>query len=66
MAIVDLLAKITKDGQASDIFIVAGRPLSYKSHGQIMTEGTDRLLPPDTSRSAHAPFIQVAAQAASA
>ena len=48
MAIVDLLAKITKDGQASDIFIVAGRPLSYKSHGQIMTEGTDRLLPPDT------------------
>lgn len=48
MAIVDLLSKITKVGQASDIFIVAGRPLSYKSHGQIMTEGEDRLLPPDT------------------
>ena len=47
MAIIDLLGKITKNG-ASDIFIVAGRPLSYKAYGQIMTEGENRLMPADT------------------
>lgn len=47
MAIIDLLAKITQAG-ASDIFIVAGRPLSYKAHGHICTEGENRLMPADT------------------
>ena len=44
----ETLAKITAEG-ASDIFIVAGRPLSYKLHGQIVDEG-ERLLPDDTQR----------------
>ena len=47
MAIIDVLGKITKAG-ASDIFVVAGRPLSYKANGQIFTEGTNRLMPSDT------------------
>ena len=47
MAIIDVLGKITKAG-ASDIFVVAGRPLSYKANGQIFIEGTDRLMPSDT------------------
>ena len=47
MAIIDVLGKITQAG-ASDIFIVAGRPLSYKAHGQIFTEGENRLMPSDT------------------
>ncbi len=44
-----ILSKITKEGQASDIFIVAGRQLSYKSNGAIYTEGEDRLMPAATS-----------------
>lgn len=36
MAIRDLLGIMTSHG-ASDIFIVAGRPLSYKAHGKIYT-----------------------------
>jgi len=44
----ETLAKITAEG-ASDIFIVAGRPLSYKLHGQIVDEG-ERLLPDDAQR----------------
>lgn len=47
MPIIDLLAKITEAG-ASDIFIVAGRPLSYKANGHIATEGQDKLMPGDT------------------
>lgn len=47
MAIIDVLGKITKAG-ASDIFIVAGRPLSYKAFGQIHAEGENRLMPADT------------------
>lgn len=47
MAIIDLLSKITKAG-ASDIFIVAGRPLSYKVNGFIRTEGEGKLMPSDT------------------
>ena len=38
MTAVDLLTKITDMG-ASDIFIVAGLPLSYKLHNQIYNEG---------------------------
>ncbi|MCR5791240.1 MAG: PilT/PilU family type 4a pilus ATPase [Lachnospiraceae bacterium] len=47
-SVVDILAKITKEGQASDIFIVAGRPLSYKANGAIYEEGTERLMPANT------------------
>ena len=35
MPIEEILAEIVENG-ASDIFIVAGRPLSYKAHGQIV------------------------------
>lgn len=45
----ELLGKIKKEG-ASDIFIVAGRPLSYKAKGQILTEGEGKLLPEDTDK----------------
>ena len=37
MSIVDMLADITGKG-ASDIFIVAGLPLSYKIQGQLITD----------------------------
>lgn len=47
MPIIDTLAKITKAG-ASDIFIVAGRPLSYKSNGRICSDGEGKLMPSDT------------------
>ena len=48
MDIAETLAKITKEGQASDIFIVAGRALSYKANGAIYEEGEKRLMPADT------------------
>ena len=47
MTAVDLLTKITDMG-ASDIFIVAGLPLSYKLHNQIYNEGEEKLMPTDT------------------
>lgn len=48
MAIQEVLAKITSAG-ASDIFIVAGLPLSYKAHGQFVELGEDKLMPSDTA-----------------
>lgn len=48
MALIELLEEITKQG-ASDIFIVAGLPLSYKLNGQLYTDGGGKLMPPDTS-----------------
>lgn len=48
MAIQEILAKITRAG-ASDIFIVAGLPLSYKANGQIVEEGDAKLMPSDTA-----------------
>ena len=33
---------------ASDVFLVAGLPLSYKINGRIQEQAVDRLLPPDT------------------
>ena len=47
MQIEEILGKITKQG-ASDIFIVAGRPLSYKIGSQIMEEGEAKLMPAAT------------------
>ena len=48
MAVEETLAKITQDG-ASDIFIVAGLPLSYKKKGQFIEESSEKLMPADTS-----------------
>lgn len=49
MDIVSLLTAAVEKG-AADIFIVAGRPLSIKVHGQIMNLTSERLLPPDTEK----------------
>ena len=35
---------------ASDIFLVAGLPLSYKVNGRILEQETEKLLPPDTEQ----------------
>ena len=47
MSIVDMLADITGNG-ASDIFIVAGLPLSYKIQGQLITDNGNKLMPAET------------------
>lgn len=44
----EILSEITKSG-ASDIFIVAGLPLSYKCHNQIQTKGDSKMMPKDTA-----------------
>lgn len=36
--------------KASDIFIIAGRPLSYRKNGQILRSAQEYLLPVDTAR----------------
>ena len=48
MEVTEVLAQITKD-EASDIFIVAGRPLSYKTHGNIKEYNELKLMPSDTA-----------------
>ena len=45
---ISTILKKAADRRASDIFIVAGLPLTYKINGQIQREGEERLLPPDT------------------
>ncbi len=47
MSIVDTLKTITEN-EASDVFIIAGLPLTYKSHGQMFKVSTDKLMPADT------------------
>ena len=47
MPIEQVLATITQKG-ASDIFVIAGLPLSYKVNGRIETNDDNRLLPMDT------------------
>lgn len=42
-----LLRNAVEDG-ASDVFIVAGLPLSFRKNGEISGSGGSRLLPPDT------------------
>ena len=49
MSIVDTLAAITGEG-ASDIFIVAGRELTYKLNGRMYTQGESKLMPSDTEQ----------------
>lgn len=48
MIIEEILAKVTNAG-ASDIFIVAGLPLSYKANRAIVEEGSAKLMPADTA-----------------
>ena len=36
--------------QASDVFIVAGLPVSFRSQNQILKENEERMLPPDTEQ----------------
>ncbi len=48
MSIVDILSEITDRG-ASDIFIVAGRPLTYKLNGRMFSLNDSRLMPHETT-----------------
>ena len=48
MNVIELLQKAVVD-QASDIFIIAGLPVSYRSNGRILREEGERLMPPQTS-----------------
>lgn len=48
MSIVDKLSEF-KDKGASDIFIVAGLPFSFKAHGVIENDGQAKLMPADTA-----------------
>lgn len=43
----EILERISQK-KASDIFIVAGRPLSYRLNDQIVTDSEERLMPADT------------------
>ena len=46
MNVLDILTQTTKEG-ASDLFIVAGRPLSYKKNGKILQADEERMMPHD-------------------
>lgn len=48
MSIVEILTKITLDG-ASDIFIVAGLPLTYKANGVMRMKTEDKMMPQATA-----------------
>lgn len=48
MTIVETLSQITASG-ASDIFIVAGLPLTFKSHGQMNNYSDKKMMPADTA-----------------
>ena len=48
MNVIGLLQKAVVD-QASDIFIIAGLPVSYRTNGRILRENGERLMPPQTS-----------------
>lgn len=43
----ELLQRISALG-ASDLFIIAGRPLSYRLNDQVVQDDSERLLPDDT------------------
>lgn len=52
MVVNEYLAEMTKRG-ASDIFIIAGLPLTYKLHGQMFSEDGPKLMPENTSALIH-------------
>ena len=47
MDVKNILSQATENG-ASDIFIIAGKPLSYKKRGKLTHLNEDRLMPPET------------------
>ena len=47
MEVIQLLRKAVAE-HASDIFIVAGLPASYRANGQIYQENEEKLMPPET------------------
>ncbi len=47
MTVLDFLTEATEQG-ASDLFIVAGRALSYKKGGKLLTFGDERVMPEST------------------
>ena len=47
MTVLDFLTETTKKG-ASDLFIVAGRPLSYKLGGKLLEISGERVMPDET------------------
>lgn len=47
MTVTEILKQITDSG-ASDIFIIAGLPLTYKAHGKMMTYSDEKLMPQNT------------------
>lgn len=47
MTVLDFLTETTKQG-ASDLFIVAGRPLSYKKGGKLLVINDERVMPDAT------------------
>lgn len=47
MNVQEILAQATQNN-ASDIFIVAGRPLTYKKQGQMKSLNEEKLMPPQT------------------
>ena len=49
MNIVNLLKKAV-EAHASDIFIVAGLPISYRANGSIHHENEEKLMPPQTKK----------------
>lgn len=44
------LLELAVEHQASDVFVIAGRPVSLRKNGIIIPEGNERLLPPDTEK----------------
>lgn len=48
-SILDYLRKAVEDG-ASDLFVVAGGPVSYKLEGKIVPLGTEKIYPAETER----------------
>ena len=47
MDVKQILEQVTNN-QASDLFVIAGRPLSYKASGMMKQLNEDRLLPEQT------------------
>ncbi|MCR5106832.1 MAG: PilT/PilU family type 4a pilus ATPase [Lachnospiraceae bacterium] len=45
MSITDILSNVTLEGKASDIFIVAGRPLTYRANGRMEQTNDTKLMP---------------------
>ena len=48
MDVKNILAQATENG-ASDIFIIAGKPLSYKKRGKLTPLNENKLMPPETN-----------------